>query len=155
MHTGSSGYPKISRVSVRMHTLEHSFSEFRRQTLDPERERLRIPEKKLGMRWPRKHRDSSPLYGTLVDHLATVYLLACTHLQGKQAGRNAIVRWMGPPDSTSQGVGPRNRWLVTPPPLQLRIETKLALELYEPHAKGLLGWRIQRPVRIRLHWASP
>ena len=86
-----------------MHTLEHCFSEFRRHTLDPERERLRIPEKKLGMRWPRKHRDSSPLYGTLVDHLATVYLLACTHLQGKQAGRNAIVRWMGPPDSTSQG----------------------------------------------------
>jgi len=30
-----------------MHTLEHSFNEFRRQTLDPERERLRIPEKNL------------------------------------------------------------------------------------------------------------
>ena len=29
------------------------------------------------------------------------------------------------------------------------------LELYEPHAKGLLGLRIQRPVRIHLHWASP
>jgi len=49
-----------------------------------------------------------------------------------------MVRWVGPPDSTSQGMDPRNRWLVTPP-LQLRIQTKLALELYEPHAKGLLG----------------
>ena len=89
-----------------MHTLEHCFSEFRRHTLDPERERLRIPEKKLGMRWPRKHRDSSPLYGTLVDHLATVYLLACTHLQGKQAGRKRYRALDGPPGFDLTGGGP-------------------------------------------------
>ena len=109
-----------------MHTLEHSFSEFRRQTLDPERERLRIPEKKLGMRWPHKHRDSSPLYGTFGRSFGNCFppsIMLIFRKVGWQKRYRALAgpARIRPHRGWALGV---DGWLLLL--LQLRIQTKLA-----------------------------
>ena len=123
-----------------MHTLEHSFSEFRRQTLDPERERLRIPEKKLGMRWARKTpRLLSSLWN--VGRSFGNCLPPSMYSSSGKAGWQKRYRALGGPARIRPDRGWAlgiDGWLFLLL-LQLRIETKLALELYEPHAKGLLG----------------
>src|SRR5439155_16864088 len=139
MHTGSSGYPKISRVSVRMHTLEHSFSEFRRQTLDPERERLRIPEKSLECVGP-VNTETPPLLWNVGRSFGSCFPPSMYSSSGK-AGWQKRYRALGGPARIRPDRGWAlgiDGWLFLLL-LQLRIETKLALELYEPHAKGLLG----------------